>query len=66
MHTHEDTDSIMMSVSDANLSNIVKPEFADRYSELAAFLFEDNTSPLEQSGLLKVNDDDDDGVCFVS
>ena len=49
-----DTDSVLLAVSDPDLSKLVRPEFAHRFSEIATFLFEDPRSERHQCGLLKV------------
>ena len=49
-----DTDSCIFAAADATLSNCLRPEFKDRWNEIAAFLFEDPTSEKEQSGYFKV------------
>jgi hypothetical protein len=49
-----DTDSILLATRWPDLESCVKPEYANRWSEIRGALFEDANSDKEQSGLLKV------------
>ena len=49
-----DTDSVIMGVANSDLSKCLKPEYAHRWEEVSAFLFEDPEARQEQSGLFKV------------
>jgi hypothetical protein len=54
-----DTDSIIFATHFADLESCLRSEYAGRWPEIKRFLFEDENSPKEQSGLLKVR------CCFI-
>ena len=41
-------------MADLDLSQLVKPQYARQYQQIAAFLFSDDDAPRHQAGLLKV------------
>jgi hypothetical protein len=50
-----DTDSLCLAVADVDLQKCLRPEFADRWDEIAAFLFEQPDSSHQQSGRFKLS-----------
>jgi hypothetical protein len=43
-----------MATTSPDFQQLIRPEHAGKYKEIAKFLFEDPDSPQEQSGLFKV------------
>jgi len=53
LYSTADTDSLCLAVADVDLQKCLRPEFRDRWDEIAAFIFEQPFSPHEQSGKFK-------------
>jgi hypothetical protein len=52
-----DTDSILLGAETETLCQLLRPKYAAKWDRIKSFLFEDPTSPLQQSGLLKVSEE---------
>lgn len=52
---YTDTDSIVLSLGSRLLEDCIRPEFRDRWNEIAAHLFENCSDFKEQAGLLKAS-----------